>query len=115
MCTDGLLLCLNDVLLILGNASQMGLYLSPQGRVKITNRFSIALLSAAFLAVPCMAQVSPTFRFQQSNSTATPEHIFAVDLLNAAVGLRDGSHHFEVFAVNTAGTVWKSGVTATVK
>ncbi|MGH9503786.1 MAG: hypothetical protein ACRD20_13115 [Terriglobales bacterium] len=35
--------------------------------------------------------------------------------VNAAVGLKSGSHRFDVLAVNTAGTVWKGEVTATVQ
>ena len=44
-------------------------------------------------------------KFTQTTSTT----------VNAAVGLKAGSHHFEVFAVNTTGTVWRNAVTATVK
>ncbi len=86
VCTDGLLLCLNDVLLFGGTLRRWACIFPPQvGRVKITYRFSMLLLCAVVLSLPCLAQVSPTFRFQQSNSTATPEHIFAMDFNNDGI------------------------------
>jgi hypothetical protein len=53
--------------------------------VKTTPRFLIPLLCSLVLALPCNAQVSPTFRFQQSNSAATPKHIYAMDLNNDGI------------------------------
>jgi hypothetical protein len=35
--------------------------------------------------------------------------------LNTSISLAAGSHHFTIYAVNTAGTKWQAVSTATVK